>query len=132
MVLAAAARHGVAALRSPVEPGRPRGSGWLAAPFARALRRTARRRGMVVPDRVFGLSDTGRMTADVVCAAIARSGDGLSEIYLHPATRDDFDGHASGYRHRAEFESLVDGRCADAVAMHRIRLGSFGQLGGAR
>ncbi len=130
MVLDAAMRHGVRALRAPVEPGRPRGSGWLAAPFARSLRHRARRRGMVTPDRVFGLVDTGHMTAERIRAAGVALHEGLNEIYLHPATRDDFPGHGPGYRHRAELEGLLDPASRAAVSTRGARLGSFASLRG--
>ncbi len=128
MVLNAASRHGVPALRAPVEPGRPRGSGWLAAPFARSLQRRARRRGVLVPDRVFGLAATGRMTAAMVCQSLARVRPGVNELYLHPATRDDFEGHGPGYHHRAELQGLIDERCIAAIRASDIRLGSFREL----
>ncbi len=131
MVLEAAGRYGVAALRAPVEPGRPRGSGWFAAPFARSLRRRARRRGMATPDRVFGLASTGHMTAERIRAAVAALPEGLNELYLHPATRDDFPGHGPGYRHRAELEALLDPDCRAAVSARAARLGSFASLRGA-
>lgn len=131
MVLDAAARHGVRALRAPVEPGRPRGSGWLAAPFARSLRNRARRRGMVTPDRVFGLARTGHMISERIRAAIVALPEGLSEIYLHPATRDDYPGHGPGYRHAAELEALLDPDCRTAVSTRGARLGSFAGLRGA-
>ena len=41
------------------------------------------------------------MTADRLRAAIAALPRGLSEIYLHPATRDDYPGHGPAYRHTA-------------------------------
>ncbi len=125
MVLDAAARHGVRALRAPVETGRPRGSGWLAAPFAAWLRRRARARGMLTPDRVVGLADSGRMTVDRLVAALQALGDGLSEVYLHPAYSDDFPGHGDGYRHRDEFAALVSERSRETVAAFGIRLTSF-------
>jgi len=125
IVLEEAARHGARALRAPVEPGRPRGSGWLAAPFARALRDRARARGMTAPDAVHGLAASGHMTADRIADAIAGLSDGLSELYLHPAMVDDFPGHGPGYGHRAEFEGLVDPAVRAGLVERGVRLGSF-------
>ena len=131
MVLEAAARHGVRAVRAPVTSGRPQGSGWFAAPFARSLFRRARRRGMVTPDRVFGLAETGQMTAERIRATVAALGGGLNELYLHPATRDDFTGHGPGYCHRAELEGLLDPASTAALSAHNVRLGSFASFQGA-
>ena len=131
MVLDAVRRHGVRALRAPVEPGRPRGTGWLAAPFARSLRRRARRRGLRTADRVFGLADSGHMDADRIRGVIDMLPEGLNELYLHPATADDFSGHGPGYRHRAELDGLLDEGTRAAVAARGILLGSFARFAGA-
>ncbi|MBU3079456.1 hopanoid biosynthesis-associated protein HpnK [Sphingomonas sp. XMGL2] len=125
ILLDEAARHGVRAIRAPVEPGRPRGSGWLAAPFARALRSRARARGLTAPDQVYGLAHSGHMTAARIADAVAALPEGLSELYLHPAMLDDFPGHGPGYRHRAEFDGLVTPAAREAVAARGARLGSF-------
>ena len=129
MVVAAAKRHGAGALRAPVEPGRPRGSGWLAAPFARSLRRRARRAGLTAPDHVFGLAGTGHMTGERIRAELARLPQGLGELYTHPATRDDFDGHGPGYRHTAELAGLIDPATREATA--GVKLGAFAAFSGA-
>ncbi|WP_157220342.1 hopanoid biosynthesis-associated protein HpnK [Flavisphingomonas formosensis] len=128
LVIAAAARYGVRALRAPVEPGRPKGSGWLAAPFARMLRSRARRRGLHAPDQVYGLAASGHMDAGQICAAAAALPEGLSELYLHPATRDDFAGHGPAYRHQQELAGLLDPAARAALARRGVRLGSFTDL----
>ncbi len=128
LVLEAARRHGVRALRAPVEGGSPRGSGWFVAPFARLLRRRARRCGIETPDQVFGLVRTGHMTTEHIRATIAALPEGLNEIYLHPATRDDFPGHGPGYCHRAELEGLLDPSCRATIFARGVRLGSFASL----
>jgi hopanoid biosynthesis associated protein HpnK len=127
MVLEAASRYGVRALRAPVEHGWPSGSGWLAVPFARSLRRRARRRGILVPDQVFGLAASGHMTKRAVQCALDHLQGGLNELYLHPALSDDFVGHGPGYQHRAEFDGLIDAECIDMVRQREVRLGCFGQ-----
>jgi len=102
-VLRVGRRFGMRAVRVPVEPG----AGGIAAPFARALQRRLRRAGMTVPDQVYGLADSGRMTAARLGAIIAALPDGLNEIYLHPATRDDWPGNTAGYRYTDEFAALT-------------------------
>ena len=131
MVLAEAQRHGVRAIRAPVERERPRGADWIAAPFARSLRTRARRRGMVVPDQVYGLAASGRMDAAAVRAAIADLPPGLSEIYSHPSTSDDFAGHGPGYRHRDELAGLLDAEAREALGRRGVRLGRFADFVGA-
>jgi hopanoid biosynthesis associated protein HpnK len=45
-----------------------------------------RRANILSNDFIFGLYDTGRMTADRVLSLMARLPEGVSEIYFHPAT----------------------------------------------
>ena len=129
ILIATARHHGAKALRAPVEPGRPKGSGWLAAPFARMLRRRARRNAMDAPDRVFGLADSGRMNTANVLRAIPQVSDGLNELYLHPAVMDQWPGCGPDYRHRDELAALLDRDVRDAIEAHGIALGNFGDFG---
>jgi hopanoid biosynthesis associated protein HpnK len=112
-----AARAGVRAIRVPIEP-----AGVLAATgeglsplgaratswWARRIAVGVRRAGFVVPDQVFGLAWSGAMTATRIAALLRHLPDGASEIYTHPATRDDFPGHAPGYRYMDELAALTD------------------------
>ncbi|GMM60818.1 hopanoid biosynthesis-associated protein HpnK [Novosphingobium pituita] len=131
MVVDAARRHGARAIRAPVEPGSPRGSARLAVAFARWLRARARRAGLAVPDRVFGLAESGRMDAGAMARAVAGLEGGLNEIYLHPATRDEWPGHAPGYRYRDEMEALLDPAVIAGVAKAGADLGPFARFAAA-
>ncbi len=118
-VLRVGRRFGMRAVRAPVEPG----GGGIAAWYARALQRRLRRAGMIVPDQVYGLADSGRMTAARVGAILAALPDGLSEIYLHPATRDDWPGNSNGYRYTEELAALTDR--ANRAAANAVLINSF-------
>ena len=125
--------HGVKGARVPLEPqavlGRiekRKASGVVAltTPFARGLRRRFRRAGIAAPDSVFGLAWSGAMTPERVAGLIANLPDGLSEIYMHPATGA-YPGSAPGYQYAAELAALVDPRMAGLIAAHNIRVGGF-------
>jgi hypothetical protein len=88
----------------------------LAAPWAALLAARARRAGLTVPDAVFGLAWSGAFDRERLSAVLGRLPPGLVEIYLHPATTDDFPGHAPGYRYRDELAALTDPAVAAAVA----------------
>ena len=118
------ARYGLKAVRAPLEPGAPS----LTDPWARLVAARFRRRGIAVPGAVFGLQHSGAMTADRLAAAVARLPEGLSEIYLHPATRDDYPGHGPAYRHRDELAALCDPAMRQHIAAANVRLGSFAAL----
>lgn len=131
MVIDAARRYGARAIRAPVEPGRPWGSAGLAVAFARRLRRRAARAGLVAPETVFGLADSGHMDTVRTERALAGLSPGLNELYLHPATRDDWPGHAPGYRYRAELDALVAPATRAALSARGVRLGCFADFVGA-
>ncbi|HVV27479.1 MAG TPA: hopanoid biosynthesis-associated protein HpnK [Rhizomicrobium sp.] len=125
--------HGAAGARVPLEPQgilgrveRHRAPGVVAltAPFARNLRRRFRRAGFAVPDAVFGLAWSGAMTRERLSGLIRNIPEGLSEIYMHPATAD-YPGCAPGYRYREELASLIDPRVVGLVASGGIRTGGF-------
>lgn len=130
-------RYGMKALRVPHEPGRlinalePGSTGpaaGLVVPWAALLRRRLRREGFVVPDRVFGLAWSGAITRQRLAALLGRLPDGVSEIYLHPATADAFVGSASGYRYREELEALTSPEVAAAAEASGARRGGFSDI----
>ena len=128
-----AARHGVKGARVPLEPQevlaqveQPIASGTVALtrPFARALRKRFRRAGIAAPDQVFGLAWSGAMRADRLTGILHHLPEGLSEIYMHPATGA-YPGSAPGYEYRAELVALTHPRMAGLLQAGDIRLGGF-------
>jgi hopanoid biosynthesis associated protein HpnK len=127
-------RHGLKAARAPTEP---RGVLVLAEPTGRyradpvvdlcsaLTTRRFRRAGLLVPDQVFGLRWSGAMTARRLRALIENLPEGLSEIYLHPATRGGFAGAAPGYNYSEELAALVTPEVIDAARAGNVRLGGF-------
>jgi hopanoid biosynthesis associated protein HpnK len=133
LMVAAAASHGVRGARVPLEPRavlakiEPRKASAvvaLTAPFARNLRRRFRRAGIASPDHVFGLAWSGAMTAERIAGVIRHLPDGLSEIYMHPATGP-YAGSAPGYQYEGELAALTDTRLPGLLAEGGIRRGGF-------
>jgi len=128
--------YGVKGARVPLEPqtvlskiekhGRS-GTVMLTAPFARALRGRFRRAGIAAPDQVFGLAWSGAMRAERLAGLLTHLPEGLSEIYMHPAT-ENYPGSASGYAYGAELAALTDPRMAALIKAGDIRLGGFGDF----
>ncbi len=127
------ARFGLRAVRLPLEPAsvlrrvepQSRGAaGLLLGPWVRALRMRLRARGLLAPDRVFGLRWSGQMTRLRLHGLIRVLPPGVSEIYLHPATGG-FAGAAPGYRYREELEALTAPEVRDACRDPALRLGGF-------
>lgn len=133
-------RFGLRAVRLPleparvlrrVEPGTRSAPELLLQPFALALRRRLRVRGLLAPDRLFGLRWSGQMTRQRLEGLIRALPQGLSEIYLHPAAGP-FHGGAPGYRYREEMEALMAPEVIGACRDPAVRLGGFGDFLPAR
>ncbi|MGI3776629.1 MAG: hopanoid biosynthesis-associated protein HpnK [Janthinobacterium lividum] len=119
-------RHGLRALRVPSEPPDVLAAcGTRASPGDRALRRwsgvlrrQALRAGLRVNDHAFGLAWSGHMTAGRLCRLAPHLPDGLSEIYLHPATHQGplLRALMPGYEPEAELAALLDPAVRRALA----------------
>ena len=109
---------------SRVEPYKGSAVAAITRPFAQGLRRRFARAGIASPDQVFGLAWSGAMTAARLRGIIAHLPEGLSEIYLHPATGD-YPGSAPGYAYAAERAALLDPAVVAAARCGDIRLGGF-------
>ena len=131
-----AAAYGVKGARIPLEPQgvlaqieahKSSGVVALTGPFARGLKRRFRRAGIAAPDSVFGLAWSGAMTPARVKGLIEHLPEGLSEIYLHPATGP-YAGSAPGYQYERELAALTDPGLPALLAAKRIKTGGFGDF----
>jgi hypothetical protein len=63
------------------------------------------------------------MTPSRLLGLLRHLREGRNEIYLHPATTDDFAGHAPNYRYAEELAALI---APDVIAAARdLRLGGY-------
>ena len=117
---------GLAAVRLPHEPG----GGIFLALWIALMKRRLRRSGLRFNDFIFGIRDTGRMDGDALRRTIAALPDGVSEIFLHPATGRwaEMESEAAGFRFEDEFKALVDPAVRAAVAKAGAELIAFGDL----
>lgn len=138
LIVKIGAGHGARGARVPlepqavlgrVEPHKASGVAALTAPFAHGLRRRFRRAGIAAPDQVFGLAWSGAMTASRLSGLIENLPDGLSEIYMHPATGP-YPGCASGYRYAEELAALTDSRLPGLLTRMGIKSGGFADFYG--
>jgi hopanoid biosynthesis associated protein HpnK len=136
LIVKIGAAHGVRGARVPLEPQAvlakieshtPSGVVALTTPFAKLLRGRFRRAGIAAPDSVFGLAWSGAMTPDRLAGLLEHLPDGLSEIYMHPATGT-YPGAAPGYRYSEELAALTDPRMPGLIAAAHIRVGGFGDF----
>jgi hopanoid biosynthesis associated protein HpnK len=115
LMMTIGASYGMKATRVPFESDNP---------FAMWLRRSYRARKMVVADRVYGLRWSGAMTKERLGAILEALPDGLSEIYMHPATGP-YPGSAAGYRYREELAALTDDQIVEKVKSSNTLCGGF-------
>lgn len=119
-VLRIGVRHGMRAMRAPLEQGSRGVEHW----WATRLQKTLRRARMTVPDQVIGLSWTGAFDTARMRAALDALPPGLTEVYTHPATGP-YPGSAPGYAYAEELAALTDGLVAAAIARQGIPHGTF-------
>jgi chitin disaccharide deacetylase len=138
--------YGVSAVRIPYEPPlaswRASGRGLLSRlawsaflfPWLALLRMRAVRNGLVVNDAMFGMSDTGHMTADRVVQILDELPDVLSEIYFHPASGawGEGDPLTASYERIQELAALTSPAVAAALRRNGIGCTSFGEVAAGR
>ena len=132
LILKIGARFGLRAARLPIEPrgvlAQVEPGRYPAQPvvdlWAGLACRRFRRAGLTVPDQVFGLHWSGALSANRLAGLIGQLPEGLSEIYLHPATGA-YPGSAPGYGYAEELAALVSPAAIEAAAEADIRRGRF-------
>ena len=126
-------RFGMRAMRVPleprwvlkrIEPAADLPGDWSLRPWAHWSRARLRALGIRVPDSVFGLAWSGAMTPPRLLGLIDNLPDGLSEIYLHPASAA-YRGSAPGYRYADELAALVSPRVVEASRNSGVMRGGF-------
>ncbi|WP_010162764.1 hopanoid biosynthesis-associated protein HpnK [Sphingomonas sp. PAMC 26617] len=126
-------RFGMTTVRAPVEPRavlaqfEPATGLHIAKPFARSVQRRMRGAGMKVPDHTFGLAWSGAMHTDRLRGVLRHLPDGVSEVYLHPATGP-YPLSAPSYQYEAELAALLDPVARSIVTNNHIRLARFADL----
>jgi hopanoid biosynthesis associated protein HpnK len=136
-----AREFGIAAIRVPDEPAlappagaRRRVRDWLAAfPLrdrAPAMKRRLARAGIRFNDSILGVADSGHVDAARMRALLSALPDGVTELYVHPATRrwDGADTLPDRYRPEAELAALMDASVNAALAASGAVLTTFGDL----
>jgi hopanoid biosynthesis associated protein HpnK len=106
----------------------------LYRPWIRSLRHRLRRAGLFVNDNIFGLAWSGGMVEDRLVGLVAHLPDGVSEIYLHPATERTprLVATMPSYRHQEEFAALLSAGLKSRIAELGIARVSYSDMVAAR
>ncbi len=129
LILKVGADYGLSAMRLPYEPPLRswRASGRLLAgklagwafllPWLNLMRRRLQQARVRSNDFVFGMADSGAMTAEMVLRFLRTLPEGVTEIYFHPATRrcPEIDRNMPEYRHEEEFGALTNKSVMEAL-----------------
>ena len=134
--------HGLRAVRLPYEP--PLGSwnatrsalvsklatGLFLFPWTARMRSRLRRARLHFNDYVFGLFDSGCMSAERTIQILRRLPEGVSEIYFHPATSrcPEIERLMPCYRHEEEFAALTSPAVKLAVEKLGVQRIAFSDL----
>ncbi len=82
-------------------------------------------------DFVFGMADSGSMTADLVLRILDHiPRHGVTEIYFHPATRrcPEIDRTMPGYKHLEEFKTLKSAALLETLSRLQVERIAFSDL----
>jgi hopanoid biosynthesis associated protein HpnK len=97
----------------------------LLSPWIALMKLRLRRARIFHNDRIFGMAGSGAMDEAGLLAILARLPPGVSEIYLHPATRSgsEITPSMSRYRHAEELDALSSLRVRAALNAVAVRGG---------
>ncbi|HTV84890.1 MAG TPA: hopanoid biosynthesis-associated protein HpnK [Dyella sp.] len=121
LMLSIGREHGLRAIRLPREPGM---GPWL-RPWLALMRRRMQKAGIAYNDHVFGLRHSGAMDEAVMLDILQALPQGLSEIYLHPATHGHITASMDQYRHADELAGLLSPRVRDTIAARYLLCNGF-------
>jgi chitin disaccharide deacetylase len=121
MMLTIGRQYGLRAIRLPSEPGM---GPWL-KPWLALMRWRMRRAGIAHNDHVFGLRHSGGMDETVMLDLLQQLPDGLSEVYLHPASHGHLTESMADYRHADELAALLSPRVRDAISQRYLLCNGF-------
>ena len=118
--------YGMTAIRVPNEPlwfaRREKPASVVSTPFLQPwlqlMRQRLQRHGVNCNDQVFGIACSGSLDESRMLAILERLPEGVTEIYLHPATetQDPIAQSMREYRHVDELATLLSARVREAIA----------------
>jgi hypothetical protein len=99
-------------------------------PWLGLMKRLLRRAGVRHNEFLFGMTDSGAMTLDLVLRILENLPEGITELYFHPATRRcaEIDRTMPHYRHEEEYRTLTSGHLLEAMRSGGLRRIAFGGI----
>lgn len=112
LMLTIGREYGMRSIRLPSEPGM---GPWL-RPWLALMRSRLDRAGVAYNDHVFGLRHSGGMDEAAMLDILRQLPEGLSEVYLHPASHGHITDSMAGYRHADELAALLSPNVRKVIA----------------
>lgn len=140
LILKAGRDYGVRAIRIPREPflpswramgthGAARFANWaFLLPWLSLMRLRLKLAGVATNDYVFGMIDTGHMTPERVRKYLDNLPNGVTELYVHPATHTWPEAFPSDYDFAGEFAALIDPQVIERARSADVRRTTFSEL----
>lgn len=142
LIIKAGRDYGLKAVRIPKEPpvlcwrasghslpGRLISSAFL-SPWMAWMKHTLRKAGIRSNDYLFGMTDGGSMTTDLILRFVDNLPEGVTEFCFHPATRRsiEIDRTMPQYRHEGEFAALTSSSVRQAIEARGTQRIAFSDL----
>jgi len=101
----------------------------LLKPFTSIMKKRLIENNIKYNTNIYGFHHTGHMNLDTLVRILPNLEDGLSEIYLHPATGPwaDMDPAVKDYEFEAEYKALIHPRIKRIIEKFSIKLTSFNE-----
>ena len=101
----------------------------LLKPFTSRMKKRLIENNIKFNTNLFGFHHTGHMNLDTLVRILPNLEDGLSEIYLHPATGpwDNIDPAAKDYEFEEEYKALIHPRIKRIIEKFSIELTNFNE-----
>ncbi len=96
-------------------------------PFVSRMKKQCEANNIKFNDTVYGFNDSGHMNIDTLIRIIPHIEDGITEIYMHPATErwEGIDPAAKDYEFEAEYKALIHARTIRTIEKFNIELTGF-------
>jgi hopanoid biosynthesis associated protein HpnK len=139
LILTIGSEYGLTAIRLPnekplesiIEDGKDKfkrnAQYFFLKPFISSMKKKCDVRDIKYNETIYGLHDSGHMNIDKLIRILPHIEEGVTEIYLHPATErwDDIDPAANDYEFEAEYKALIHARIKRAIEKFDIQLSGF-------
>ena len=95
--------------------------------FTSPMKRKCIKNNISFNDFIFGFNDSGHMNIEKLVRIIPHITNGITEIYTHPSTENNYDDNSElkKYDYKAEFNAFINARTKRVIDKFNIKLSGF-------